>query len=50
MMLPTSHNNRAFPPTKGELRLSNYVDPLQGVCQKANFKDPAYLGEFRLRA
>ncbi len=30
-MLPTSHNNRAFPPTKGELRLSNHVDPLQGV-------------------
>jgi hypothetical protein len=31
MMLPTSHNNRAFPPTKGELRLSNHMDPLQGV-------------------
>ncbi len=31
MVLPTSHNNRAFPPTKGELRLSNHVDPLQGV-------------------
>jgi len=31
MMFPTCHNNRAFPPTTGELRLSNNPDSLQGV-------------------
>jgi len=30
-MFPTCHNNRAFPPTTGELRLSNNPDSLQGV-------------------
>ena len=31
MILSTCHNNRAFPPTTGVLRLSNNPDPPQGV-------------------
>jgi hypothetical protein len=35
MILSTCHNNRAFPPTLGELRLSNHLDPPQGVMPVA---------------
>lgn len=34
MILSTSHNNRAFAPTKGELRPANQVDPPQGVMPR----------------